>query len=120
MPPPHRPTTLRGHVFRGRDVVSAGLLTPDALRSRAWRRLYRGVYADSELPPTFGLRIAGAGLLIPPSAVYSGRTAAYLHGATNLVDARAPVEVSVPTGVRFGPIAGLRVRRVLLPAPDVV
>lgn len=116
MPRAHRPALLHGRVFRGRDVVAAGLLTPDALRSRAWRRLYRGVYADAELPASFAVRVSGASLLVPPSAVFSGRTAAHLHGAADLVDARTPVEVSVPTGVRFGPIAGLRIRRVHLPA----
>jgi hypothetical protein len=106
-------------VFRKRDVVDAGLLTPGALRSSAWRRLYRGVYADADLPDCFGLRVRGAGLLIPPSAAFSGRTAAYLHGAIALVGPRTAVEVSLPTGVRFGPVAGLHVRRVALPPDDV-
>ncbi|TFV76044.1 DUF559 domain-containing protein [Blastococcus sp. CT_GayMR19] len=116
----HRPDALRGAVFRKRDVVEAGLLTADALRSRAWRRLYRGVYADADLPESFGLRIRGAGLLMPPAGVFSGRTAVYLHGATELVEDRTPVEVSVPPGVRFGPVAGLRIRQVALPSADVV
>ena len=105
-------------MFRRSDVVAAGLLTVDALRSSAWRRLYRGVYADAALPDSFGLRIRGAELLIPPTAVFSGRTAAYLHGATALVDLATPVEVSVPVGVRFGPVAGLRIRQVARAASD--
>jgi hypothetical protein len=100
-------------------VLADGLLTQEALRSSAWRRLYRGVYADAELPDSFGLRIRGAGLLIPSTAAFSGRTAAYLHGATSLIDPSTPVEVSVPTGMRFGPVAGVRVRQVGLPANDV-
>jgi very-short-patch-repair endonuclease len=100
-------------------VLAAGLLTSESLRSSAWRRLYRGIYADAELPNSFGLRVRGAGLLLPPTAVFSGRTAAYLHGATSLVDLEMPVEVSVPTGVRFGPVAGLRVRQVALPSADL-
>jgi very-short-patch-repair endonuclease len=119
VPLAHRPPALRGRVFRKRDVLAAGLLTPEALRSSAWRRLYRGVYADAELPYSFGLRVRGAGLLIPSAAVFSGRTAAYLHGAATLVDTVTPVEVSVPTGVRFGPVAGLRVRQVVLPPADL-
>lgn len=120
MPAPSRPPALRGTVFRARDVLCARLLTPDALRSTAWRRLYRGVYADADLPDSVGVRIRGARLLMPPSAVFSGRTAAYLHGATELADRRGPVEVAVPADVRFGPVAGLRVRRVVLPDSDVV
>jgi len=106
-------------VFRARDVLAARVLTPAALRSSAWRRLYRGVYADADLPDTFGLRIRGAGLLVPVSAVFSGRTAAYLHGATTLADLTTAVEVSIPTGARFGPVTGLRVRHVALPTQDV-
>ncbi|SDO34573.1 DUF559 domain-containing protein [Geodermatophilus sp. DSM 45219] len=120
MPRAHVPDVLRGRVFRGRDAVAAGLLTPDALRSSAWRRLYRGIYADAELPDTFGVRIRGAGLVVPAAAVFSGRTAAYLHGATELVDVRTPVEVSIPADARFGPVAGLHVRRLVLTTSDVV
>jgi very-short-patch-repair endonuclease len=119
MPAAARPPALRGTVFRKRDVLAAGLLTTDALRSSAWRRLYRGVYADAALPDSFAIRIRGARLLAPVSAAFSGRTAAFLHGATELGDIRDPVELSVPTGVRFGPVAGLRIRRVALPDADV-
>ncbi|MGY1821523.1 hypothetical protein [Geodermatophilus sp. SYSU D00079] len=116
---PHRPAALWGRVFRKRDVVTAGLLTTAQLRSSAWRRLYRGVYADADLPDSFDLRVAGAGLLVPAQAVFSGRTAAHLHGATDLVDGHTPVEVSVPVGVRFGPVAGPRVRETVLASADV-
>lgn len=119
MPRPRRPPALHGCVFRARDVLRDGLLTPDALRSSAWRRLFRGVYADARLPESFGLRVRAARLLAPQSGVFSGRTAAYLHGATELVDLRSPVEVSIPDGVRFGPVHGMRVRRVALPPTDV-
>ncbi|MCF6746117.1 DUF559 domain-containing protein, partial [Blastococcus sp. KM273128] len=78
-----------------------------------------GVYADAELPDSLDVRIAGAALLVPRAAVFSGRTAAYLHGATQLADLTAPVEVSVPTGIRFGGAAGLRVRHVALGPSDV-
>src|SRR4051794_31891196 len=71
--PPHRPLQLRGRVFRGRDAVSAGLLSPDALRGPAWRRLYRGVYADADLPDVLDVRIAGAALVLPARGVFSGR-----------------------------------------------
>lgn len=100
-------------------MLGNGLLTRDALRSSAWRRLFRGVYADAELADSFGLRVRGARLIAPASAAFSGRTAAYLHGAAMLADLRTPVEVSVPPGVPFGPMSGLRVRRVPLPEGDV-
>lgn len=106
-------------MFRGSDVVRGGLLTADALRSSAWRRLFRGVYADAGLPDSHGLRVRGARLLIPASAAFSGRTAAFLHGATTLVGPAHEVEISIPPDMQFGPVAGLRVRRVPLPGSEL-
>jgi very-short-patch-repair endonuclease len=120
VPAARRPDVLRGRVFRKADVVTRGLITSSELRSSAWRRLYRGVYADASLPDSVALRVAGAKLLIPEDAAFSGRTAAFLHGAAELADLRAPVEVSVPTDVRFGPVTGLRIRQVRLAPQDVV
>jgi very-short-patch-repair endonuclease len=42
-----------------------------------------------------------------------------VFGAVQLVDLAAPVEVTVPPGTSFGPVAGLRIRRGPLPASDV-
>jgi len=106
-------------VFRGRDAVAAGLLTPDALRGPAWRRLYRGIYADAALPDTINLRILAARFLLPADGVFSGRTAAHLFGAEQLTEPDAPVEVTVTPGTSFGPVAGLRIRRAPLPPTDV-
>ena len=119
MPVPRRPDVLRGRVFRSRDVIARGLLTPDALRSSAWRRIYRGVYADAELTDGPGLRIAAASLLVPVCAVFSGRSAAFLLGAEELVEPATPIDVTVPPGRRFGPVAGLRIREAPLPDADV-
>jgi G:T-mismatch repair DNA endonuclease (very short patch repair protein) len=106
-------------VFRKRDVLARRLLTEGELRSAAWRRLFRGVYADADLVDSVGLRVTGASLLVPPRAAFSGRTAAFLHGATELAEPDDPIEVSVPVGVRFGPVTGMRVRQVVLPDDDV-
>ncbi|WP_245160608.1 hypothetical protein [Blastococcus sp. CT_GayMR20] len=111
---------MRGAVFRARDVLGDGLLTRDQLRSSAWRRLFRGIYADAELADSFGLRIRGARLLAPATAAFSGRTAAFMHGCTGLAGFGTPVELSLPAGVQFGPVEGLRIRRVRLPDADVV
>lgn len=106
-------------MFRARDVLGRGLLTPDALRSSAWRRLYRGVYADASLPDSVAVRIAGAVLLVPPTAVFSGRTAAFLLGAGELAEPSMPVEVTIAPAERFGPVAGLRIRQARLRDDDV-
>jgi G:T-mismatch repair DNA endonuclease (very short patch repair protein) len=118
--PPHRPAALDGCVFRSRDVLADGVLTCGALRSSAWRRLYRGVYADARLPDSVGLRIRGASLIAPSAGVFTGRTAAYLHGAIDLADLRTPVEISVPAGTSFGPVAGLRIRHVDLHPTEIM
>jgi very-short-patch-repair endonuclease len=94
-------------------------LTPERLRSSAWRRLYRGIYADARLPDSHGLRIAGAQLLLPECAAFSGRSAAYLLGAEMLVDAAMPVQVTVPVANRFGPVGGLHIRLAPLGETDV-
>jgi very-short-patch-repair endonuclease len=99
--------------------VARALLTEDQLRSSAWRRLYRGVYADASLPDTPGTRIAGAALLLPSTGAFSQRTAAYLLGAAEVLDRASPLDVSVPRGVSFGPVAGLRVHQAVLPDEDV-
>jgi len=82
--------------------------------------VYQGVYADAALPESYDVRVAGARLLMPPFAVFSGRTAAHLLGARELTDSEQTVEVSIPDTCRFGPIAGLRVRRVVSLEPDDV
>ncbi|RBY79993.1 hypothetical protein DQ239_02535 [Blastococcus sp. TF02-09] len=99
--------------------MAAGLLTKRQLSSRVWRPLFRGVYADAELPDTHEIAIAGASLITPSTAVFSGRSAACLLGADQLVDASTPVEVTVPEADRFGPVAGLRIRRAVVPESDV-
>jgi very-short-patch-repair endonuclease len=99
--------------------VSARLLTKTQLTSTAWRRLFRDVYADAALPDTHETAIAGAALIVPPTAVFAGRSAAYLLGAESLAEAATPVEVIVPEADRFGPVTGLRIRRTAVPDHDV-
>jgi very-short-patch-repair endonuclease len=117
--PASRPKVLDGCVFRARDVLADGVLTPGSLRSSAWRRLYRGVYADARLPDSVGLRIRGAALIAPPASIFTGRTAAYLHGATEVANLRSPIELTVPVGTSFGPVTGLRVRHTDIHPADV-
>ena len=106
-------------MFRGTDAVAQGLLTRDALRSRCRRRLLRDVHADAALPDDQRLRLAGAALFVPSDAVVSGRSAAYLLGLREAVAEATPVEVTVPSARRFGPVAGLRVRWATVPDGDV-
>lgn len=107
-------------MFRGSHTVAAGLLSPRQLQSSVWTRILRDVYADARLPGTPARSIAGARLVMPPTAVVAGRSAAYLYGARDIIEAHEPVEVLVPTGHRFGPVSGLSIRSVQhLPPGDV-
>ncbi|GHE10751.1 endonuclease domain-containing protein [Klenkia taihuensis] len=119
MPPAHRPAHLVGRVFLGRTARERGWLTPEQLRSAAWRRVMRGVYADAGLADTHGLRLAAARLVLPPAAVVAGRSAAWLLGVREAADAATPVEVLVPRDRRFGPVTGLRVRQGVVDPVDV-
>jgi very-short-patch-repair endonuclease len=104
--------------FLGRDAIRQGQLTPDQLRSGAWRRLLRGVYCVSTVPITHDLMIDAASLVIPKGAVVTGRSAAHFWGA-DLAGPDDPVEVLIPRGTRFGPFTGLIVRTGDVPADEL-
>lgn len=108
--PPFRPQQLAGRVFLGTWAVEAGLLTRDQLRSSAWRRLRRDVYADAAVPVDHRLLARGVSLVMPRPAALGGLTAAVLWGATELATAEDPVEVVVPPGTRWTPGPGVVVR----------
>lgn len=107
---PTRPPQLRGRVFRGTWAVTAGVLTEDQLRSQAWRRLRRDVYADAELPVDHRLLARGVSLVMPDTAALGGATAAVLWGFDDLASPDDPVEVVVPPGARWTPGPGVGVR----------
>ncbi len=115
---PRRPPSLRGRVFRGSAVVAAGTLTAKELRGPAWRRLFRDVYACTELPVTHQLRVVAAGLLVP-DAVISGRSAAVLWGVPE-AERDDDVELTVPPGTTVCRARGLRVRRRLLSPAQIM
>ena len=86
-------------MFRGTWAVQQGILTPAQLRSSAWRRLRRDVYADAALEVTHDLYVRGVHLLLPRGAAFGGLTAAALWGAREVVVADTDVEVEhTPTG----------------------
>jgi very-short-patch-repair endonuclease len=111
---PCQPPELVGHEpFLGRWAVDEGLLTPDQLRSSAWRRLFRGVYVHADVPVTHELRAHAASVLLP-TAVVTGRSAAVLWGA-DMAGAGDDVELTLPPTANAHRVAGLRVRRAMLP-----
>ncbi len=107
---PHRPPALRGRVFRGSAQVAAGRLTKGQLRSPAWQRLFRDVYACSSVEVTHEVRAGAAALLLVPGAVVSGRSAAVVWGV-DAATATDDVELTVPPGSSACTVPGVRVRR---------
>jgi hypothetical protein len=115
--PAAAPEALLSGVFRGSDAVRSGLLTPDQLRGRLWRQLYRDVYVHRGNPDSHLLRVQAAAVLLP-TAVVTGRSAAVVWG----VDLARPdddVEVTLPRTAHPRRIAGIRVRRAVLSDLDV-
>lgn len=91
-------------------MVAAGRLTPGELRSPAWRRLFRDVYACADLPITHELRAAAAARLVVPGAVVTGRSAGVLWGPAT-AGRDDDVELTVPPGSNVCRLPGIRVRR---------
>lgn len=108
--PPYRPEALRGRLFRGSWAVRAGVLTPAALRSSAWQRIRPDVYADATVPVDHAVRATAVAMTMPAGAALAGVTAAVLWGIRELAGASEPVEVAVPTGIRWSPGPDVLVR----------
>jgi G:T-mismatch repair DNA endonuclease (very short patch repair protein) len=100
--------------------VRRGLLTEDQLRSAAWRRLRRDVYADAALPVTHLLHATGVRLVAPRESVFGGLTAVMLWGGSEFATADDPVEVVLPPSVRWAPSPEVTVRTASLGAADAV
>lgn len=107
--PPFRPEVLRNRVFRGSWAVRNGVLTPDSLRSQAWRRLRRDVYADALLPLDHRLMAWGVSLVAPTGFVFGGLTAVVLAGGQGFATVEDPVDVVLPPGRRWRPGSGVTV-----------
>ena len=104
---PHLPTELTRGPFTLEEARAAGL-TLTALQSKAWRRIGSGLYCwVRRREDAWPLLQAWHRRL--PSATFTVRTAAWLHGLD--VDPIHPVEVAVPasSGIRSRP--GLTVRK---------
>jgi hypothetical protein len=70
------------------------------------RRVLRGVYVDASVPDSIDLRIAAAGLVMPPRMVVCDRSAAWLHG----VDHWEPSALDVPPDLELVARSGTRTR----------
>jgi very-short-patch-repair endonuclease len=98
------------------DALRAGL-DRWHLEGASWRRMGPNVYVWAGLPDSPELKLKAALCRLPAAAIFSGRTAAWLHGLD--VEACEPIEVTIPKGMGVWARSGLGVRRAS-PAPDEV
>ena len=88
------------------------------LEGASWRRIGPRVYVWARLPETPALRLEAARLWMPEAAVFSGRTAAWLHGMD--VTPCEPIEMILPSGADGLGREGVIVYRVALDGSEVV
>ena len=83
-------------------------LTKDHLFGASWRRLGGGFYALRAIANDPDVLLAATSRRLPTNAVFSGRTAGWLHGLD--LPPCDPVEVTLPSGSHTSRLAGIVVR----------
>ena len=111
------PAELTRGPFKLEDALRAGLERWH-VEGASGRRMGPNVYVWAGLPDTMELKLEAARLRLPPAAVFSGLTAAWLHGLD--VGACEPIEVTLPKGIGISARSGLEVRRAAVSPKDVV
>jgi very-short-patch-repair endonuclease len=113
---PRIPSELTKKPFSLDEARRAGL-THSSLQGKAWRRLGAELYCWEGLRQDPWLQLSAIHRMLPPEAVFSGATAAWMMGL-DLVP-NDPVEIIVPVGSGIRSRAGLTVRRGEVLASDV-
>jgi hypothetical protein len=111
------PVELKKGPFTIDQARQAGI-TWKQLQGRAWRRLDGGLYVWTGLPRSPIIVLQGVHRRMPSGAVFSGMTAAWLHGLD--VSACDPVEVTIPDVCAISTLVGVSIRRTPLADSDVV
>jgi hypothetical protein len=114
---PHIPPELTRRPFSLQEARAAGL-TLSALKGRAWRRLGRELYCWEGVQEDPWGRLVACRELLPPEAVFAGRTAAWLLGLD--LHPINPVEAIVPPLSHMRSRHGFTVRRCEIAPRDVV
>ena len=123
------PPELTRRVFRGSDVVAAGLITGNRLRHRMWSRLGEDIYVLAEHHDETWARLEALRLMTSPRHVACGLTAAWLHGVwTPRPGAPVPLHMSRPKATHGHEVRGHTRRRLTFPEctapfalqPDVI
>ncbi len=93
-------------------------LTKDHLLGASWQRLGGGFYAFHAIAHDPNVVLAATSRRVPMTAVFSGRTAGWLHGLD--LPPCDPVEVTLPLGSPTSRLAGIAVRRSVVSAIETV
>jgi uncharacterized protein DUF559 len=91
-------------------------MTRAQLLGASWRRLGRGLYAWHEIAEAPMTRLISAKLRLPDGAVFTGPTAAWLHGLD--MAPCSPIEAAVPSTSNTSRLVGMVVRRCRIPAAE--
>jgi very-short-patch-repair endonuclease len=111
----HRAVALSG-AFSLEEARECGLTRAQLLGKR-WRRIGPGIYAPREAIDDLPVRLRAAWLRLPGAAVFSGPTAAHLHG---LDPQWSVIEATLPPASRISRRAGMTIRRCRLEAEEIV
>jgi very-short-patch-repair endonuclease len=114
---PNVPPQLKRRPFTVDEARDTGL-TLRALSGKSWSRISSGLYRWRELPDDPWLTLCAWRRVLPAKAVFAGSTAAWLFGLD--LAPTDPVEVVVPPSSGIRTRAGLLVRHVEIPSPEVV
>jgi len=93
-------------------------LTKDHLLGASWQRLGGGFYALRAIAHDPKVVLAATSRRLPSTAVFSGRTAAWLHGLD--LPPCDPVEVTIRSGSHTSRLTGVAVRRSDVSASETV
>jgi very-short-patch-repair endonuclease len=102
------PSALTAGPFNLEEARRHGL-TKDHLLGASWRRLGGGFYALRAIADDPIVVVAATSRRLPATAIFSGRTAAWLHGLD--LPPCKPVEVTLPLDSHTSRLAGIAVRR---------
>lgn len=114
---PRIPDALTTGPFNLEEAKRHGL-TKDHLLGASWRRLGGGYYAFRAIADDPNVVLAAAIQRLPRKTIFSGRTAAWLHGLD--LPPCDPIEVTLPLGCSTSRLVGVALRRSTLRAGETV
>jgi very-short-patch-repair endonuclease len=114
---PAIPVELTKGPFNLEEARRSGL-TKDHLVGASWKRLGGGFYALRDIADNPEVVLAATRRRLPVTAVFSGRTAAWLHGLD--LPPCDPVEVTIRSGSHTSRLTGVAVWRSDVSANEVV